>query len=355
MRLHAGGIDRRGALRQIAKSHAGSRMTIFDSHALLRSALVWDNHVCVPLRPGDTDFLPILERYRSVGVDMVSLNVGFAEQGIEEHVRMLAHLRHWLGQRPENYRLIATVDDIAAARAARQLGIVFDIEGMCALGGQPSLVRLYYQLGVRWMLVAYNHANAAGGGCQDAEDAGLTDFGRAVIDEMNGVGMLPCCTHTGYRTAREVIDYSPHPVIFSHSNARALWDHPRNIPDALMKRCADRGGIIGINGVGLFLGTNGDTAPAIARHIDHAIGVAGEEHVAIGIDYVFDQSELDDYVATMAGTFPAQHGYSVGMRLTPPEALPQVVDALVRMGHPARRIEGVLGGNLLRLARERWS
>jgi Zn-dependent dipeptidase, microsomal dipeptidase homolog len=325
------------------------------AHDLLRSALVWDNHACPPLRPGDVEYLPVLDRYRAAGVDVVSLNVGFGEQGIEDHIRMLSHLRGWIAARSSHYRLATRADDIAHARAAGQLAICFDVEGMCALGGQADLVQLYYDLGVRWMLIAYNHRNEAGSGCQDDADEGLSDFGRSVIDEMNRAGMLPCCSHTGYQTAREVIDHSSSPVLFSHSNARALWDHPRNIPDDLMRRCADKGGVIGINGVGLFLGSKGETAPLIARHIDYAIKVAGEDHVALGIDYVFDQSELDDYVAEMSGTFPASYGYSAGMRLTAPEELPLIVEGLVALGHPHRRIEKVLGGNLLRLARDCWA
>lgn len=328
---------------------------MMSSQELLQSALVWDNHACPPLRPNDVEFLPTLDRYRAVGVDVVSLNVGFGEQGVEDHIRMLGLLRGWIAAHPSRYRLVKSACDIREAQAAGQLAICFDVEGMCALGGQVDLVQLYYDLGVRWMLIAYNHRNEAGSGCQDDADEGLTDFGRRAIDEMNRVGMLPCCSHTGYRTAAEVIDYSPEPVIFSHSNARALWDHPRNIPDDLMRRCADKGGVIGINGVGLFLGTDRETAPLIARHIDHAIAVAGEDHVALGIDYVFDLSELDDYVAEMAGTFPASYGYSAGMRLTAPEELPLVVDSLVALGHPARRIEKILGGNLLKLASDRWT
>ena len=325
-----------------------------DAAALLRETLVWDNHACAPLRPDDDAFLGELERYRAAGVDVVTLNVGFGEQGIDEHIRMLAHLRHWLGARPDRYRVVARLDDIAAARRAGQLAICFDIEGMRALGGQLSMVQLYYDLGVRWMLVAYNRANEAGSGCQDEEDKGLSEFGRAVIDEMNRVGMLSCCSHTGYRTARDVIEHSSRPVIFSHSNARALWDHPRNIPDSLIRACADRGGVIGINGVAIFLGPDDRTAEAVARHIDHVIGIAGEDHVALGLDYVFDQAELDDYMTNLATTFPSVHGYGVGMTGTPPEALPRIVHHLSARGHPIARIEKVLGGNLLRLAGERW-
>src|SRR5471032_2923893 len=130
-------------------------------------------------------------------------------------------MRDWIAANPRDYRLIDTVDDIVAARAAGQLAIGFDIEGANAIDDQLSLVGIYRDLGVRWMLLAYNRNNRAAGGCQD-EDSGLTPFGRSLLEELAEQGVVACCSHTGYRTAREAIDASPTPVIFSHSNPRAL-------------------------------------------------------------------------------------------------------------------------------------
>src|SRR5690606_14743350 len=132
------------------------------------------------------------------------------------------------------------------------------------------------------------------------------------------------CSHTGLRTVREVIDYSKNPVIFSHSNPRALRDHPRNIPDELMKACAERGGVVGINGIGLFLGDNDNSTETIVRHIDYAVNLIGEDHVGLGLDYVFDRAELDDYVKKMAATFPPGMGYDAGLRMVEPERLTDI-------------------------------
>jgi len=108
---------------------------------------------------------------------------------------------------------VRTVDDVLAARESGRLGVFFDIEGANGIADQLSLIELYYDLGVRWMLVAYNLNNRAGGGCLD-EDPGLSDFGGRMIDEMNRVGMMLCCSHTGERTALEAIERSADPVIF---------------------------------------------------------------------------------------------------------------------------------------------
>ena len=328
-------------------------MTTTPGRARLASMLVWDNHACMPLKPHDTSFLPQLQRHRDAGVDVVMVNVGYGDDGVEAHLRMLASMRDWLASHPADYRLIATVDDIDAARAGGQLAVGFDIEGANAIGDQLSLLGLYRDLGVRWMLLAYNRNNRAGGGCQD-EDPGLSEFGRRMLHEMARVGILACCSHTGYRTAREAIDESPTPVIFSHSNARALVDHPRNIPDDLIRACAARGGVVGVNGIGIFLGDNDASVDNMARHVLHMLDLVGSEHVGLGLDYIFDASELDAEIAANPDKFPPHLGYSSHIAMTPPEQLPALAEALARRGVDDASIARIFGGNWMRVARAVW-
>lgn len=324
------------------------------SRSLLRESLVWDNHGCMPVqRPHDTAFLPQLNRYRAAGVDAVMLNAGFGDMGIDDHVRTLASLRHWLKARPSEYVLIDTVDDIALARATGRLAVGFDIEGGNAIADQISLIQLYYDLGVRWMLLTYNNNNRLGGGCQD-NDTGLTDFGRKVIAEMESVGMLLCCSHTGHRTVREVFAVATKPIIFSHSNPSALHVHPRNIPDDLIRTCAATGGLIGINGIGTFLGDNENQIETFSRHIDYIVQLVGPQHVGLGLDYVFDAQELDSYLAKMRHAFPAELGYHKGVRMVAPEQLEGIVQTLMNWGYQDADIQAVLGGNLMRVARQVW-
>jgi len=333
---------------------ATSRATPRTAHELLGDCLVWDNHGCMPVqRPHDTSFLPQLQRYRAAGVDVIMLNVGFGDMSIEDHVCTLASMRHWLKARPTEYVVIENVDDIALARSTGRLAVGFDIEGGNAIGDQLSLVQLYYDLGVRWMLLAYNINNRMGGGCQD-DDQGLTELGREVVAEMERVGMLVCCSHTGHRTVRDVFTIATQPVIFSHSNPSALHAHPRNIPDDLIQACASTGGVVCINGIGTFLGGNDNSSENFVRHIDHVAQLVGPQHVALGLDYVFDAQELDDYLAKMAHTFPADLGYQKGMRMVAPEQLESVVQALMNLGYQHADIQSVLGGNLLRVARQVW-
>ena len=315
--------------------------------------IVWDNHACLPLRPHDLSFLPQLERHRAAGTHVVMVNVGYGQDGIEPHIRMLATFRAWIAAHADRYRLIESVDDISRARAAGQLAIGFDIEGANAIDDQLSLVGLYRDLGVRWMLLAYNRNNRAAGGCQD-NDGGLTDFGRKLLEELAAQGVVACCSHTGYRTAREAIDASPTPVIFSHSNPRALADHPRNIPDDLIVACAARGGVIGINGIGLFLGDN-DASPArMARAAAYVADLVGPQHVGIGLDFMHDRSEIDETIAANPAQFPPELGYGAGMAFMAPEGIPEVARELRALGMSADDVGCVLGGNWLRIARQVW-
>lgn len=321
---------------------------------LLGQSLVWDNHGCMPVgRPYDTSFLPQLERYRTAGVDAVMLNAGFGEMGIEEHLRTLASMRHWLLARPDSYLLIETVDDVETARRTGRLAVGFDLEGANAIGDQLSLIQLYFDLGVRWMLLAYNLANRVGGGCQD-DDPGLTTFGREVIAEMERVGMVVCLSHTGHRTVRDALEIVTKPVIFSHSNPAAITPHPRNIPDDLIRACAATGGVVGVNGLGTFLGGADDLVEAMARHLDHVVQLVGADHVGLALDHVFDTAELEEFLATMKDTFPPELGYHHALRMVAPEDLERLVETLLSWGYSAEDLRAILGGNWLRLARAVW-
>jgi membrane dipeptidase len=319
---------------------------------MLRSALVWDNHGCMPLR-ADASFLRQLERYRQAGVHVVSLNVGFADIPWFEQIKTLSFMRHWLALQPEVYQLISDIDDVLACKAHGRLGVVFDVEGMNPVQEKLSLVQTFYELGVRWMLIAYNRSNAAGGGCLDV-DGGLTAVGRAIIDEMARVGMVLCLSHTGARTAAEALEYSRNPAIFSHSNPYGHNAHPRNVSDELMRACARKRGVIGLSGVGLFLGANHNLVELLLRQLRYVIDLVGAEHVGLGLDFVFDRGELDEHVRANPALFPPGLNLDAGMGMVEPEAIGSIVEGLARDNLTDAQIRGVLGGNWLRIATSVW-
>jgi membrane dipeptidase len=322
--------------------------------ALHADALVWDDHS--GFEPSPLADLDLLERWRSAGVDYLSVNVGYDVISWQATIRTLADFRARIGRRPDRYLLVERVADVLEARKRGLLGITFDLEGMDALNEDVSMVALYHRLGVRQMLFAYNLNNAAGGGCHD-RDIGLTDFGRAVVDEMNRVGMVVDCSHSAHATTMEAMERSIAPVIFSHSNPAALTQHGRNIRDDQIRACATTGGVIGLNGIGLFLGDQEARTESIFRRIDYVVQLVGIEHAGIGLDYPFPVAgvDIDGLLRTKPGVWPASAGYGTGLyRNAEPEQLPGLTEVMVRAGYSDEAIRAVLGENFLRVARAVW-
>jgi membrane dipeptidase len=201
------------------------------------------------------------------------------------------------------------------------------------------------------MLVAYNRSNAAGDGCMD-EDRGLTPIGRQIIEQMDAAGMVLCLSHTGAKTAHQALEHTRNPAILSHSNPAAVTAHPRNVSDELIKACAARGGVIGLNGIGPFLGAREDLVPALLRHIRYVVDLVGPEHVGLGLDYVLDWGEIEASVRSNPAMFPADLAGSVAM--IEPEDIPNIAEGLCGLGLSDENIRGILGENWLRIARRVW-
>ena len=314
--------------------------------------LVWDSHSGFESRPNAR--LKQLEKWREAGVSYLSVNVGYDVRPWQNTVNTLASFRTQLNTMSDDYLLAKSVKDIDRARAEGKLAISFDIEGMESLNGNTDMVSLYYDLGVRQMLFAYNLNNRAGGGCHD-KDVGLTEFGRDVIKHMNHVGMLVDCSHSAYSTTMDAMEISTDPVIFSHSNARALVDHERNIVDAQIKACASTGGVVGINGIGLFLG--GTIDPVVfVDHIVYVSDLVGSEYVGLGLDYA-DEAEAEDIADVFeanADFWPKrQYKDSIGGFMSP-DKLPRVSELLSSRGFSAAEIAGIMGKNFRRVAEEVW-
>ena len=187
----------------------------------------------------------------------------------------------------------------------------------------------------------------------DVEELRLRTSAETILDEMARVGMVACCSHTGHRTTMDLMAYCRLPVIFSHSNARGVHDHPRNVRDEALKACAATDGVVGINGISLFAGP-GLLVDAVVRHVDYVVQLLGIRHVGLGLDYVLDQGELDDLTSGDTTTFPPELGYSGRIEMLAPEAMEPIVDRLIGLGYSAEDIRAVLGGNFMRVAKVVW-
>lgn len=310
----------------------------------------WDAHGCPPFKVG-TD-LSFLNRYKNSGLNVVSLNVGFGLMSQKEILELIGYFQQWLLSHNEEYMLIGSIQDILECRQNDKLSITLDIEGCDLLHGKIEMIQQLYELGVRQMLFSYNNNNSYGGGCFDRHK-GLTAIGRKLVKEFNKVGMLIDCSHVGHQTSLEIMEISAHPIVFSHSNPEKLVNHPRNISDEQIVACAASGGVIGINGVGIFLGHNDIRTEKIIEHIDYIVQKVGPNHVGIGLDCVFNQDEIKNYVKNNPDTFPAKYHFD-DVAIAQPEQFPEIGNLLAKKGYPESAINNILGQNFFRVASAVW-
>jgi membrane dipeptidase len=322
------------------------------ARAVHAGSVVWDAHTCLPLLPGQS--MAGLERHHAAGVSFVSVNVGMDMNPVSQVMRVIAGFRAWLGAHPERFVLAGSVADIRRAKREGKLAVAFDLEGSVMLADDLAMVRLYRDLGVRQIHLAYNRDNSVAGGCHGA-DIGLTPLGRQVVAEINAHGMLMDCSHSGFRTSMEIMELSRLPVIFSHANPKALKAHARNITDEQIRACAKTGGIVALSGIGIFLGANDISTETLVRHIDYVVERIGVDHVGIGLDYVFDRAADDLPPGTdRAAWWPPGNEYGEGMGIVPPERFPELTEALLQRNYGEADVAKIIGGNMLRVAERCW-
>lgn len=219
--------------------------------------------------------------------------------------------------------------DIEEALSSDKIAAFLSIEGGEALEGSLGILRLMYRLGVRSITLTWNGRNELGDGVgEEKTGGGLTRLGEEAVVEMNRLGMLVDVSHLSENGFWDVLSVSRQPVIASHSNCRALCNHPRNLNDQQIKALANQGGVMGITFVPDFLGDNPSIAQVLA-HIDHAIAVGGPDCVGIGSD--FDGT----------GSLPTG--------LEDCSRLPAITSGLLERGYSENAIKKVLGGNFMRV------
>jgi membrane dipeptidase len=252
-----------------------------------------------------------------------------------------------------------SVADIQRAKAEGKLAVVFHFQNARPIGYDLSLVEVYQRLGVRAIQLTYNVKSPVGDGCSERTDGGLSDLGVAIVAEMNRVGMVVDLSHTGFQTTMDAMEASTAPVIFSHSNAKAICDHPRNLTDEQIKAAAQKGGVIGLNGYPAFIrsDTNRPALEDLLVHLDHIANLVGIDHVGLGLDYFStDESGYQQYIAS--GVWkpefypPPPYYYPAG--IDDASMLPNLAPALLRRGYSPQESAKVLGGNFMRVFKEIW-
>ena len=295
------------------------------------------------------------------------------DAAIRETIEQIDLVKRMVRAYPQDLALALTADDIVRIHKSGRVASLIGIEGGHQIGGSLAALRQFYDLGARYMTLAHFKNNEfADSATDDPKYHGINEFGRTVIHEMNRVGMLVDLAHVSDETMRAALQVSKAPVIFSHSSARALDDHPRNVPDDILRLVAANGGVVMVNFYSAYVSEplrqwNGEhaaedarlksllvgdpkkrelamkaweqTHPApvatigeVADHVDHVAKIAGHDHVGIGGD-------LDGIEAAPAG-LGSVSGY------------PLLFAELIRRGWSDDNLAKLAGGNLLRVMRQ---
>ncbi len=260
--------------------------------------------------------------------------------------------------------LATTTDDIVRAKQNGQIAFVVSLEGAAMIENELDRLDILYGFGVRCLGIAYSEGNQLGGGLREPNDGGLTLFGRQAVRRMNRLGIAIDISHAGDRTSLDTIEFSEKPVFITHAGARALWDSNRLKPDEVIKACAAKGGVIGIEAAPHTTITQKNPRHSIEsfmEHFEYCVDLVGIDHVAFGPDVLFgDHVGLHDTLSE-ALSISASRGklqypkveWVDGLE-NPAEAFPNIVRWLVKHGYSDEDIAKVVGGNIMRVLKEVW-
>jgi len=307
--------------------------------------------------------------WRASGVTCIFQNAGEEGQDPMRLIKRLARFTYATDLLRGFVSKAAVPDDVVAAKKEGRHCLYFTGNGVpltqqwVSIPDELRYLRVFFQLGIRMMHLTYQRRNMIGDGCAEKANAGLSDFGRAVIKEMNRVGVIPDCAHSGWQTSLESAQVSDKPVVASHSTCGKIHPHIRSKPDPVIRAIADTGGYIGICCISRFLRGSG-AIDMFLNHIDHVAKNFGVDHVAIGTDVAYTSqnsvTERRKIPSTPRGRKEFRSLWPVDDFKTTSQASqsiaftnwPLFTVGLVQRGYKDEEIRKIIGGNVMRVARE---
>lgn len=310
--------------------------------------------------------------WKASGVTCVFQNCGQEGNAVDRLIKRLARFTYSTDMMSGFVRKAVTPDDIVLAKKENRHALYFTGNGVplpqdwVSVEEELRFIRVFYQLGIRMMHLTYNRRNMIGDGCGEPSNAGLSDFGRAVVKEMNRLGVIVDIAHSGWQTSFEAAKVSEKPMVASHSCIASINKVIRSKPDNVIKAIADTDGYIGICCVPRFLGGTGDIA-ALMKQIDYVVKKFGYERVTIGTDHGYSSQYSGEENKIIASSGMRQGSRAGWEMLWPPEGdfqlkpemqesmawtnWPLFTVGMVQMGYSDENIQKILSGNALRVAR----
>lgn len=308
------------------------------------------------------------QAWEAAGVTCIFQNAGEEGQDPMRLIKRLANFTYVTDMLSDFIVKAATPAEIEAAHKAGKRALYLTGNGVpltqdwVSVPDEMRYIRVFYQLGIRMMHMTYNRRNMIGDGCAESANAGLSDFGRSVVKELNRAGVIADVAHSGWQTSLETAQQSEEPMVASHSACADINRHIRAKPDNVIKAIVDTGGYIGMCCIPAFLGGDGDIR-MLLNHIEHVAKKFGTDHVAIGTDVAYS-SRNAGAEGQKAGRAPASRVqwrslWPAGSLTPKPQASqtmawtnwPLFTVGLVQRGFKDEEIQKIIGGNVMRVSK----
>lgn len=334
------------------------------ARALYHSALILDCNSAPPEgRVSQAD----LDAVRGSGINVIKYSVGGINDDFATTVAAVARVQRLIEAYPGHFTQVRVAADFARAKAEGKLGIILSFESAEMLQGRLESLALFRDLGVRVMQLSYNRKSPFAAGVMEPEGGGLTPLGRQAVSEMNRLGIAIDLSHANPATTAEVLDLSTKSPLMTHAGCAAIHAHPRNKTDEQLRALADRGGVVGIFDLPyLTASPRQPTVEDYLQHVEHALKVAGEDHVGIGSDAdilpldlseksMADLSRQLEQRRTAGLAAPEEDRPPYVMGLNTPRRIEIIADGLLKRGYPADVVEKVIGANFARAFADIWA
>ena len=319
----------------------------------------WEDNA-PPLPQSDLDLV------RNSGVNVVKLTLGGLNEDFAATVAEIAAMQKLVELQPDYFLQVRLPSDFGRAKGENKLGIIFSFESADMLGDKLDNFEIFRNLGVRVMQFSYNKKSPFGAGVMDPNGGGLTPLGRQAAEKMNKFGIAIDVSHANPQTTADAIAVSQKPVLITHAGCTAIHAHPRNKTDEQLKTLANKGGVVGIYDLPyLAASPKQPTVDDYMAHMEHALEVAGEDHVGVGSDAgldpfdtspkgmaEFNKAEEQRQKSGLAAPEEDRPTYVIG--LNTPRRIEVIADQLLKRGYSSRVAEKIVGGNFARVFGEIW-
>lgn len=316
--------------------------------------------------PGLDGFSPSdLAEFKASEIDVCHIGVGVGGATAQEQhlntLRFVGQYNAMIANRPDVFVRIDSAEDLHTVREQDRVGILIGLQTSGHFRN-PDDVDAFHALGQRVSQLTYNSRNMIGNGSTERVDGGISDFGAAIIERMNTVGMAVDVSHSGDQTTLDACELSSRPVLFTHSNSRVLsGGHPRTKTDEAIRAMARSGGVMGITGVRMFVKDSEPTTLSnYLDHFDHVRDLVGVEHLGVGSD--IDLHGYDDMPAEQNEQLRAAYKDSYAFRekldiegADHPKRMFDLAEGLIERGYTDEHVRGVLGGNFARVLSQIWT